>query len=230
LRVLLVEDNPALSEVVRDGLREAGYGVDTVGRADEALAALAVTSYSIVLLDLGLPDDDGLSVLDEMRGRGDNTPVLILTARDGLSDRIAGLDRGADDYMLKPFEPAELAARIRALIRRTGTLTELTLNVGNVEFDTQTRDIRIGGERVPFSPRERDVFEYLIRRSGNVVTKRMLEDGLYGFGEAGGANSVEVSVHRLRKILSGAGASVEVHTLRGVGYMLSPSADEQQTG
>jgi len=165
-----------------------------------------------------------------MRGGGDRTPVMILTARDGLSDRVTGLDRGADDYMLKPFEPAELAARVRALIRRTGDAADLMLTVGNVSFDTQTRDIKIDGERVSFSPRERDVLEYLIRRSGNVVTKRMLEDGLYGFSESGGANSVEVSVHRLRKSLSAAGANVEVHTLRGVGYLLSPIPADQQAG
>jgi DNA-binding response OmpR family regulator len=227
LRVLLVEDHAPLAELVADGLRDAGFGVDCVRRAEDALAALAVVDYNTVLLDLGLPDDDGLSVLKEMRQRGDVTPVLILTARDGLSDRVAGLDQGADDYVLKPVETVELVARVRALVRRAGPVPDLALHVGNIDFDTRTRDVSIDGRHIPITPRERDVFEYLVRRAGNVVTKRTLEDGLYGFGETGGANSVEVSVHRLRKILDNAGATAEVHTLRGVGYLLSAPAPER---
>jgi len=229
MRILLVEDNETLGELVSDNLKEAGFGVDHVTLADEALAALAVTTYSVVVLDLGLPDEDGLNVLDQMRQHSNSTPVLILTSRDGLSDRVDGLNRGADDYMLKPFEPAELIARIKALLRRPGTSISMVLEIGNVRFDTLTREIKIDDAVVTFTPRERDVFEYLARRAGNVTPKGMLEDALYGFEEIGGANSIEVSVHRLRKILSAANADVEIHTLRGVGYLLAEKPHETLT-
>jgi len=229
MRILLVEDNDTLAGLICESLKEAGFGVDHVTLADEALAALSVSSYSIVILDLGLPDDDGLHVLDHMRRHNDSTSVLVLTARDGLSDRVDGLNRGADDYMLKPFEMVELIARIRTLLRRPGASVDFVLEIGNVEFDTMTRDIKVGGDPIVFTPRERDVFEYLVRRAGNVTTKGMLEDALYGFGEAGGANSIEVAIHRLRKILSNAGADVEIHTLRGVGYLLAEKPHEKIT-
>jgi len=230
MRILLVEDNETLASLVCDSLKEAGFGVDHVTLADEALAALAVSTYSAVVLDLGLPDDDGLNVLDHMRKHNDSTSVLVLTARDGLSDRVDGLNRGADDYMLKPFEMTELVARIRALLRRPGTTVDFVLEVGNVAFDTHTREIKVSGDTIMFTPRERDVFEYLVRRAGNVTTKGMLEDALYGFGEAGGTNSIEVAIHRLRKILSNAGADVEIHTLRGVGYLLAQKPSETSAG
>jgi DNA-binding response OmpR family regulator len=177
-----------------------------------------------MILDLGLPDADGLDVLTEMRDRGDATPVLILTARGSLKDRVSGLQSGADDYLVKPFALEELVARLQALLRRPGNLLGLALRLGNVTLDTIARQVFVGEAPVAFSAREVAVLEHLLRRSGRVVAKTLLESSLYGLSQEVGSNAVEVYVHRLRRHLAEIGASVQVHTVRGVGYMIAEEA------
>jgi DNA-binding response OmpR family regulator len=225
MRLLLVEDDPHLSELIPKALRKTGFAVDICELAEEACCALENDNFDTVILDLGLPDHDGMTVLREVRQRGDATPILILTSRDGLSDRVNGLNAGADDYVLKPFEMEELIARINALLRRPGGALGMTLTAGNVILDSLSRDIRIGGQVADLSRRELSVLEHLMRRLDGVVGKELLAEGLYGYAERGSINSVEVSIHRLRKRLAECGATVKINTLRGVGYLLSETAE-----
>jgi len=221
MRILLVEDNRELVSLLVKGLESDGMSVDPVGNAAEATAALARLRYAAVVLDLGLPDEDGLSWLRDLRTRGDSTPVLILTARDGVSDRVTGLRAGADDYLVKPFAMEELGARLRALLRRSGNLLGHRLTMGNVALDTEDRQVSVAGKVRSFSVRETAVLEILLRRSGNVAPKRLFEDHLFGLSEEVGSNAVEVYIHRLRRLLADCGATVQVHTVRGVGYLLT---------
>lgn len=221
MRVLLVEDNQRLAAIVSEALRGAGFAVDPVSTAADAEAAAGVLQYDVVVLDLGLPDDDGLHVLKRLRGAGHGVPVLILTARDGLEDRVNGLNQGADDYVLKPFDMPELIARIHALLRRPGGALGAELVSGNLRLDTISREAMIGETVLPLSRRELSVLEHFMRRAGRVVPKTLLEESLYGYEDSGSANSVEVAVHRLRKKLVEAGAEVGIHTLRGIGYLLT---------
>jgi DNA-binding response OmpR family regulator len=219
MRLLLVEDNARLAGFVAQGLNAAGFTVDTVGLADEALAALATTRYDACVLDLGLPDADGLSILKSLRGRREQTPVLILTARDGVADRIAGLNLGADDYVLKPFALEELVARVKALLRRPGAALGVVLELGDVTLDTAARAVAVGGKPVVLSRLELMLLEELLRRSGRVVARAIIEDSLHGFSDSVTPNSLEALVSRLRKKLAAAGANIEIHTVRGVGYL-----------
>lgn len=221
MRLLLVEDNERFAALLKRGLSAAGFVVDVLATADDAAAALRSSRFEIVVLDLGLPDADGLEVLTEMRRRGDPTPVLILTARGGLKDRVTGLQSGADDYLVKPFALEELIARLQALLRRPGSLLGVALKLGNVTLDTVARQLFVGDRPIFFSPREIAVLEHLLRRSGRVVAKTFLEDNLYGLSQEVGSNAVEVYVHRLRRHLAEVGASVQIHTLRGVGYLIA---------
>lgn len=221
MRLLLIEDHERFSKFVKDGLEKEGFTVDAFDTAGGGDDALATVQYEAVILDLGLPDADGLTLLREWRERGDETPVLILTARDGIDERVKGLNSGGDDYLLKPFAMEELVARIRALLRRPGGLLGLVITAGNVSFDTTAREVRIDEKTISIPRRELGVLEHLMRRNGRVVPKDVLEDKIYGFGKEVSSNSVEVHVSRLRKRLAGAGANISVHTLRGVGYLLS---------
>jgi DNA-binding response OmpR family regulator len=221
MRLLLIEDNERFAELLKRGLATAGFVVDIVGTAAEAAALLLSEHFEIVVLDLGLPDADGLDVLSEMRRRRDATPVLILTARGGLKDRVNGLGSGADDYLVKPFALEELVARLRALLRRPGQLLGVPLELGNVTLDPVARQVFVDSNPIVFSPREIAVLEHLLRRSGRVVGKNLLENNLYGASQEIGSNAVEVYVHRLRKRLAEVGASVNIHTLRGIGYLIS---------
>ena len=173
MRLLLIEDDPHLSELIPKALRAKGFAVDTCELADEACCALKDGIFDTVILDLGLPDHDGMTVLQEMRQAGNATPVLILTSRDGLKDRVNGLNAGADDYVLKPFEMEELLARIKALLRRPGGALGMTLTAGNVVLDTVSREIRIGGEVADLSRRELSVMEHLMRRLEGMVAKEL---------------------------------------------------------
>lgn len=221
MRLLVVEDNARLAMHVTEGLRTAGLESDHAANADEAISAFQTQVYDLVVLDLGLPGRDGLELLADIRRVNRNVPVIIMTARDGLDDRIKGLDGGADDYLVKPFAIEELAARIRALLRRPGQSLGTALAVGNVGFNAESRDASVGGRTIRLSRRETDLLEQLMRSVGQVVPKERIESRLYSYGETGSANSIEVLVHRLRKKIHGAGADVEIHTLRGIGYMLS---------
>jgi len=221
MRLLVVEDNEPLAELLTKGLNAAGFSIDVVNTAGAARDALATTRYSAIVLDLGLPDEDGLSVLRELRAQRDATPVLVLTARGGVHDRVTGLRSGADDYLAKPFAFEELVARLEALLRRPGDLLGQRLALGNVAFDTEARQVFVNGEPQFFSAREVAVLEILMRRSGRVVTKKLVEDQLFGLSSDIGSNAIEVYIHRLRKQLAEAAANVQIHTIRGVGYLIA---------
>ena len=221
MRLLVVEDNEPLAELLTKGLNAAGFSIDVVNTAGAARDALATTRYSAIVLDLGLPDEDGLSVLRELRAQRDATPVLVLTARGGVHDRVTGLRGGADDYLAKPFAFEELVARLEALLRRPGDLLGQRLALGNVAFDTEARQVFVNGEPQFFSAREVAVLEILMRRSGRVVTKKLVEDQLFGLSSDIGSNAIEVYIHRLRKQPAEAAANVQIHTIRGVGYLIA---------
>jgi len=219
MRLLLVEDNDRLAQLVVKGLSEAGFTVDRVARLDEAAAALAAGKFDTVVLDLSLPDGDGGEWLRKRRAAGDKLPFLMLTARASTGDKVKGLNSGADDYLAKPFEMEELVARLKALLRRPGGVLGLTLELGKLSFDTVHRETAVAGRRLSLSASELTLLELLLRRAGRVVPRRLLEEGLYGFDDDVGPNSLEAHVSRLRKKLEAAEAGVEIHTLRGVGYL-----------
>lgn len=221
MRLLVVEDNEELAGLLASGLRTAGFDIDILATAGEARAALGVTRYAAVVLDLGLPDEDGLSILRDVRARNDPIPVVVLTARAGVKDRVAGLRAGADDYLVKPFAFEELLARLEAVLRRPGELLGRALRVGNVVFDTESRQAFVDGEPQILSAREIAVLELLMRRHGRVVSKKLAEDHIFGVAGEVASNAVEVYVHRLRKHLAECGAKVEIHTVRGVGYLIA---------
>lgn len=216
MRLLLVEDTPELAHSVLQFLRAEGHAVDHAPDAATATAAMAVADYACVILDLGLPDGSGLDVLRARRRAGDRTPVLIATARDQISDRIAGLDAGADDYVVKPFDLNELSARIRAHARRAQGLPETRLAVGGLEVDRAAARVWREGAEVRLTAREWALFDALLGARGRVLPKTALEDALYAFDDAVEGNAVEVYVSRLRQKL---GAGV-IETRRGLGYVL----------
>jgi DNA-binding response OmpR family regulator len=220
MRLLLIEDNERFAALLKQGLASAGFSVDVLTTAQEAATALETGRWDVVVLDRGLPDGDGIEVLTKMRRQGDSAPVLILTAHGNLKDRVNGLQSGADDYLVKPFALEELVARLQALLRRPGNLLGLALRLGNLTLDTVARQVFVDDRPISFSAREIAVLEHLMRRSGRVVTKTLLENSLYGPAQEVGSNAVEVHVHRLRRHLVETGASVQVHTVRGVGYMI----------
>jgi two-component system, OmpR family, response regulator len=222
MRILLVEDDQVLGDATLRSLQHAGYAVDWARNGKAADMALGDQIYDLALLDLGLPKMDGFEVLRRLRLRRTNLPVLIVTARDGLEDRIKGLDLGADDYVLKPFDMPELLARIRAHIRRSQTTTDTEISYGNMVYDTNSRLIRINGEPTNFSARELGILESLLMKQGKVVTKEFLVEKLCSWDEELGSNAIEVYVHRLRKKLEPHG--IMVSTVRGLGYMLERQA------
>jgi DNA-binding response OmpR family regulator len=221
MRLLVVEDNAELAELLSRGLEAEGFAVDRAETAEEAADALRDMRYGAVVLDLGLPDRDGSLVLREMRGRRDSTPVLVLTARGGVHDRISGLQSGADDYLVKPFAFEELVARLRALLRRPGEMLGRVLQTANLGLDTEGRQAFVDGKAEMMSAQELTLLEILMRRAGKVVPKSYIEDQLFGMSSEVGKSAVEVSVYRLRKRLEAMGAMVEIHTVRGLGYLLS---------
>lgn len=222
MRLLLVEDEVELSELVVEQLTAFGHAVDSVDCVEDALAALATIAYDVVLLDLRLPDGDGLDVLRYLRGRTASTPVIALTARAAIEDRVRGLNAGADDYVTKPFAMVELAARINAVLRRRGDSAGLVLTYGKVSFDIASRSVTIDGKTVAVPRRELQVLELLMRRAGRVVTRDAIETAMYSDQDEVGTNATEVTVSRLRRRLGAAG--VAIHTVRGVGWMLKEQA------
>ncbi|MFH1159056.1 MAG: response regulator transcription factor [Pseudomonadota bacterium] len=221
MRILFVEDNVRLADAVKDSLRKAGFEVDTVAEGEEALSVVQHQPYDAIILDLGLPDMDGMKVLEKLRDGKNAVPVLVLTARDALSDKISGLNSGADDYMVKPFEVDELIARLKALLRRSSQSTGTVIKLNNLSFDTIERYAQIEDRIIDLTRRELGLLERLIHSTDKVVSKKSIEQQIYGYGESGSANSVEVLVHRLRKKLDDHAADVEIHTLKGVGYMMT---------
>ncbi|MDV3458291.1 response regulator transcription factor [Sphingomonas sp. HF-S4] len=221
MRLLVVEDNAELVAMLRRLLEQSGFAMDHAGGVEDALLMLRTGDYAAIVLDLGLPDDSGLSVVRELRARGDGTPVIALTARGAVTDRVAGLAAGADDYLTKPFAPEELVARLQALLRRAGAIVDRVLQCGNVRFDPATRDVEIAGAATLLSARELELLDLLVRRHGRVVPKPTVESQLFGIDDDLGSNAVEVYVHRLRRRLASAGATAEIVTVRGVGYMLT---------
>jgi len=221
MRVLLVEDDRMIGDSLRESLRAEGYAVDWVRDAEAAVAATGTERFDLLLLDLGLPRASGLEVLRTLRARGDATPVIVLTARDGPGDRVAGLDAGADDYLVKPFDLDELLARMRALLRRHAGRAAPLLRHGGVTLDPATRQVTLQGRPVLLSAREYAVLELLLQRPGAVLSRAQIEDRLYGWGEEIESNAVSVYVHQLRKKL---GADF-IRSMRGVGYFLAPAGD-----
>lgn len=221
MRLLIIEDNVELARLVASGLRAAGYETDIVSNAAEGRTALHKVTYAAMILDLGLPDSDGLSVLQELRSQMDPLPVLVLTARGGLQDRVAGLRSGADDYLAKPFAMEELLARLEAILRRPGQLLGRSLRLANLVYDTESRQIFVDDQPRIISGREASVLEILLRRQGRVVPKKNVEDHIFGLEGEVASNAVEVYVSRLRKQLAEYGARAVIHTIRGVGYLMT---------
>lgn len=222
VRVLLVEDHRAMREMIAAHLRERGFAVDPVACGEEALAATAVAAYDAVILDLGLPGMDGMTVLRRLRGgHHPDLPALILTARDSVEARVGGLDAGADDYILKPFDLAELDARLRAVLRRPGARREPVHRFGDLRFDTASRTASVGDADLDLTRREASLLEELIRAAGRIVVKDALEDRLYGFDDEVSGNALEATVSRLRRKLLAVRSTVQVEATRGIGYRLA---------
>lgn len=220
MRILLVEDDALLGDALQAGLRQAGFAVDWLRDGSAADAALRVENFAAVVLDLGLPKLAGFEVLRKLRSRDDRTPVLILTARDAVDDRVKGLDTGADDYVVKPIAIAELAARLRALVRRSQGSAGGALRVGELEIDPAARSVNLAGVPVELQPREFAVLLELVLNAGRVLTRTQLESRLYEWGDALESNAIEVHVHHLRRKL----APSLIRTVRGVGYMVPVDA------
>ena len=216
MRVLVVEDDPMIGEAVVAGLAADGYAVDWVRDGRAAELSLSTHAYSLVLLDIGLPARSGLDVLTSMRARKLDVPVLIITARDTVADRIAGLDAGADDYLVKPFDLDELSARVRALLRRAAGRAEPLIERGALILNPATHEVRLRDTPVDLSAREFALLLALAERAGSVVSRSQLEEKLYGWNEAVGSNAIEVHVHNLRRKL---GESI-IRNVRGLGYKL----------
>ena len=216
MRLLLVEDDRMIGESVRKGLRQDGFAVDWVQDGRAAELAFETNPYDTVLLDLGLPRKDGLEVLASIRRGGNSVPVLILTARDAVADRVKGLDAGADDYLVKPFDLVELAARVRALLRRKSGRADPTIQVGNLTLNPATHDVSLDGKSIVLSAREFGLLHALVEHPGAVLSRAQLEERLYGWGDEVESNTVEVYVHALRRKL---GANF-IRNVRGVGYMV----------
>lgn len=217
MRVLLVEDDPMIGSVVQQELRDASYAVDWVIDGTAALTTLAALDYSLVLLDLGLPRTDGMAVLRAIRAARNDVPVLVLTARDTTEDLVAGLDGGADDYLVKPFQMRELLARMRALTRRKESASGPLLSNGVVALDPATREASVGGVAIRLTGREFSLLESLLTRPGAILSRSELENRIYGWNEEVESNAVEFLIHSLRKKVGGD----TIKNVRGVGWMVS---------
>lgn len=219
MRVLLVEDHPPLAETVCDALRRAGFAVDHAATAAQARELAGLVDHALVLLDLGLPDDDGLRLLPVLR-RGGRVPVIVLTARDRLADRLAGLDGGADDYVVKPVEMPELVARARAVLRRPGDRSDTVLRLGPLALDTVGRSASVHDAPLALGRRELGLLEHLMRNAGRVASRQALEDAIYALDEEVTPNALEAAISRLRRALETADCPVPIVNVRGVGWML----------
>jgi two-component system, OmpR family, response regulator len=219
-RILIIEDEAKLAQAVQQGLVEDGFAVELAGTAEEAEPIIARGALDLIVLDLGLPGKSGLDLLREMRAAGNNTPVLILTARGSLDERVAGLDSGGDDYLVKPFAFAELVARIKALARRPRTPASPVLKVGDLEFDTVKRRAKIGEHNLNLSPKEKMLLELLMRNAGQVVTRDMIAETVWDSNYNSLTNLIEVFVNRLRQKIDPRADRSLIVTVRGVGYTM----------
>ncbi len=220
MRVLIVEDDPMIGASIRTGLRQDGYTADWARDGNSAEAAVATNEYDAILLDLGLPGRSGLELLAQWRRKKNTVPILIITARDSVDDRIAGLDTGADDYLVKPFDLNELAARLRALLRRRSGRAAPVIEHGPLHLDPATREVRLNGTAVKLSGREFALLQALLQAPGVPLSRSQLEDRLYGWEEEIGSNAVEVHIHALRRKIG----SQLIRNVRGVGYMVPRQA------
>lgn len=220
MRILIVEDDSAVAGYVRQGLREASYGVDRACDGVEGLHLASTESYDVIVLDLMLPGMDGLTLLRNLRSWKIDTPIICLTARDAVNDRVAGLNAGADDYLAKPFSFAELQARINALLRRGHRLTNNPIVIGDLSIDVVGRVVQRGNQRIDLSPREFALLEYLARNAGNILSRTMLIEHVWDMNQDPLTNVVDVHVNRLRKKVDHGFNEPLIHTIRGVGYVL----------
>lgn len=217
MRILLVEDDSLLGEGLYTGLQRENYSLDWVKNGEMALTAMMQTEYDVVIMDIGLPKMNGLEVIRQARSQGNILPVLILTAYDAVSDRVEGLDAGADDYLVKPFEFSELCARLRALSRRSRGLSQQTIQFRNIEIDPAAHTVKLDNESIDLSRREFSLLEELLSNAGRVLSRSHLEQKLYSWGDEIGSNTIEVHIHHLRKKI---GADL-IKTVRGVGYIVA---------
>lgn len=218
MRVLLVEDDPMIGKSVQQGLRQDGYAVDWLRDGEAAELALATTPYEMLLLDLGLPRRSGLELLARLRGSDNRIPVLVITARDSVADRIIGLDAGADDYIVKPFALDELAARMRAVVRRHAGRADPVIELGDLRMNPATHELTRSGQPVPLSAREFALLQALLEQPGVPLSRARLEERIYGWGEEIESNAVEVHIHSLRRKLG----AERIRNIRGVGYLVPP--------
>jgi heavy metal response regulator len=226
MRVLVVEDEPSIAQFVRQGLSEAGYAVDVAGDGEEGLDYALAAEYDVLVLDILLPRMDGLQLVRELRERNLRTPVLLLTARDTVDDRVQGLDSGADDYLVKPFAFPELLARIRALLRRPSLQADIVLRVGDLEMDASRHEVHRAGRLIEVSPREFALLEYLMRHPNQVLTRTQIGEHVWNFDFYNESNIVDVYIGYLRRKLNQDVDRPLIHTVRGVGYRLSTEVDD----
>ena len=219
MRVLITEDNGELASFIQEALGYEGYLSDIARSAGELKLHIQQTSYGAIILDLGLPDMDGIDVLSWLRRNQNMVPVLVLTARGGVQDRIKGLDKGADDYLVKPFAIEELVARLRALLRRPSSLSNATLDTANITFDTISKAVTVNGHNLVLGKTELSVLEMFMRNVGLTISKESIEDAIYQQGYALTENALQVAVHRVRKKLADGGATAKITTIRGIGYL-----------
>ena len=224
MRILVVEDHPTLGRSIRTGLQDEGYTTDLATTGPDAERLIGQARYDCIVLDVMLPGKSGFSILEDMRRRNDRSPVLCLTARDGLEDRVKGLDLGADDYLVKPFEWDELLARVRALVRRAHGAASDILTIDDLEVDTRAKTVRRAGQPIPLTSREYRLLEYLARRAGSVVSRTEIWDHLYDMNDESTSNVVDVYIGYLRNKVDKPFGRKLIHTRRGLGYVLSADA------
>lgn len=220
MRVLVVEDAKDMNRLIVKTLTRAGYSVDGCYNGEEALDFLAGAEYDAILLDVMMPKMDGYALLEKLRSQGMDTPVLFLTARDAISDRVKGLDLGADDYLVKPFDFEELLARIRAMTRKKAGKRSNVFTLGNLQVDAQSHTVTRGGQEINLLPKEFTILEYMIRNQGTVLSREQLENQIWNYERSGSSNNIDVYISKLRKKIDGDGQSRLLHTIRGVGWVL----------
>jgi len=218
MRILVIEDEPSIAHFLDQGLREAGWSIDIASDGQAGLDCALTVPYDLVILDLMLPKLNGLSLVRELRSRGNHVPVLILSARDTVEDRVRGLDAGADDYLVKPFSFSELLARIRALMRRPAAASETCITIGDLELDTRSRTVRRGTDHIELSGREFGILEYFMRNADQVVSRTQIAENIWNFDSYVGSNVVDVYIGYLRKKIDIDPEKSHIKTVRGVGY------------